>query len=55
MPRYAKLNIDSMNEKLRESETLLNNAEQIDTDTLRIEHYEREIQKIKNKPKNFGK
>ena len=49
MPRYAKLNIDSMNEKLRESEALLNNAEQIDTDTLRIEHYEREIQKIKNK------
>lgn len=49
MPRYAKLNIENMNSILRESEALMGIAEEVDTDTIRIEHYEREIQKIKDK------
>ena len=49
MPRYAKLNIDNMNSILRESEALIGSSEEIDIDMIRIEHYEREIKKIRAK------
>lgn len=47
--RYAKLNIEKMNSTLRESDALLGSSEQIDIDSIRIQHHEREIQRIKNK------